>query len=62
MSDRNDRERRELAEKVLLQLCVDWHGDGSTADALVSRAFAFTDAFLKTAKPKPPENRPRRAR
>ena len=62
MSDRNDRERRELAEKVLLALCANWRGDESTADALVSRAFAFTDAFLKTVKPKPAENRPRRAR
>ena len=62
MSDRNERERRELAEKVLLQLCVDWHGDVTTANMLVERALAFTDAFLKTAKPKPPENRPRRVR
>ena len=62
MSDRNDRERRELAEKVLLQLCANWRGDESTAEMLTSRAWAFADAFLKAAKPKPPENRPRRAR
>ena len=62
MSDRNERDRRELAEKVLLQLCANWRGDESTAEMLTSRAFAFTDAFLKTAKPKPPENLPRRVK